>query len=200
MIALTTLVLCGSRIRNFLQAYTTSDWSKTQPHRQWGAFLNTQGRVIATCAFELRSEERVLCLLPANNVANLIQHLEPYLVFARVQIMLSDESLTFEWSIEQPTPWVTFDHSGFYTVHDLSLDVIGYVSFAKGCYLGQEIVARVHARSLSHKKRLVLAQVALLESSIIPLYQDGELCLSVLTKDQRVALERYQVWDNAPTE
>lgn len=44
-----------------------------------------------------------------------------------------------------------------YTVQELHLDRHGYVSFSKGCYTGQEIVARMHYRG-KPKKQLYLVE------------------------------------------
>lgn len=43
--------------------------------------------------------------------------------------------------------------SGMYTPQELNYDLLGYISFNKGCYTGQEIVARMHYRGKA-KKRL----------------------------------------------
>jgi folate-binding protein YgfZ len=47
-----------------------------------------------------------------------------------------------------------------YTVQELHLDRHGYVSFSKGCYSGQEIVARMHYRG-KPKKQLYLLETAI---------------------------------------
>ncbi len=39
-------------------------------------------------------------------------------------------------------------------VHDVNLDLLNGVDFKKGCYVGQEVVARVHYRN-SARKRIV---------------------------------------------
>ena len=44
-----------------------------------------------------------------------------------------------------------------YTPEELNLDLAGFVSFSKGCYTGQEIVARMHYRGKA-AKRAFLAQ------------------------------------------
>lgn len=49
--------------------------------------------------------------------------------------------------------------SGEFTPQELALDLNGYVSFTKGCYTGQEIVARLHYRG-KPKKQLFLLQLA----------------------------------------
>jgi tRNA-modifying protein YgfZ len=49
--------------------------------------------------------------------------------------------------------------SALYTPQELNYDQLGYISFTKGCYTGQEIVARMHYRGKA-KKRLYLLQIS----------------------------------------
>lgn len=49
--------------------------------------------------------------------------------------------------------------SGQYTPQALNYDLAGLVSFTKGCYTGQEVVARLHYRGQS-KRRLALLEAA----------------------------------------
>jgi len=48
-----------------------------------------------------------------------------------------------------------FEDSALYTPQELNYDQLGHISFTKGCYTGQEIVARMHYRGKA-KKRLYL--------------------------------------------
>ena len=48
--------------------------------------------------------------------------------------------------IEAEIPWVDADTSGKFLAHSLNLDLSGAVSFSKGCYVGQEIIARMEHR------------------------------------------------------
>lgn len=66
--------------------------------------------------------------------------------------------------VGKPKDWQLLDHnlglyqlqsddSGLYTPEELNYDLLGHISFTKGCYTGQEIVARMHYRGKA-KKRL----------------------------------------------
>ncbi len=71
-------------------------------------------------------------------------------------LALSDPLSEPEWHkalIDAGIPTITADTSEQYTPHMLNLDRIGAVSFDKGCYTGQEIVARTEHRGQS-KRRL----------------------------------------------
>lgn len=50
------------------------------------------------------------------------------------------------------------DDAALYTPQELNYDQLGHISFTKGCYTGQEIVARMHYRGKA-KKRLYLLQI-----------------------------------------
>ena len=47
---------------------------------------------------------------------------------------------------------VTRGSSGEYTPEELNFDLAGHVSFEKGCYTGQEIVARMHYKGKARKR------------------------------------------------
>ncbi len=51
------------------------------------------------------------------------------------------------------------EDSALYTPQELNYDQLGFISFTKGCYTGQEIVARMHYRGKA-KKRLYLLQIS----------------------------------------
>ncbi|MCY3939710.1 MAG: hypothetical protein OXG29_01350 [Gammaproteobacteria bacterium] len=48
--------------------------------------------------------------------------------------------------IEAELPWIGEKTSGKFLAHSLNLDLSGAVSFTKGCYVGQEIIARMEHR------------------------------------------------------
>ncbi len=57
--------------------------------------------------------------------------------------------------IEAELPWVGAQASGKFLAHSLNLDLSGAVSFTKGCYVGQEIIARMEYRG-KPKRRMRL--------------------------------------------
>jgi hypothetical protein len=59
--------------------------------------------------------------------------------------------------IELGTARVTGATSEIYLPQELNYDLLGYVNFKKGCYTGQEVVARLHYRG-KPKRRLYLAR------------------------------------------
>ena len=61
-------------------------------------------------------------------------------------------------NIENKLPFLTKKALGSFTPEAINLDLLGAVSFSKGCYTGQEIVARMHYLGKA-KKRLFPVQI-----------------------------------------
>lgn len=69
---------------------------------------------------------------------------------------------TRDWTLADMTRGVyTFqpEDQGLFTPQELNYDLQGHISFTKGCYTGQEIVARMHYRGKA-KKRLYQLQIS----------------------------------------
>ena len=81
-------------------------------------------------------------------------------------------------------PWLCAELSEQLTAHMLSLDLAGGVDFAKGCYVGQEIVIRAHHRG-AIKKRAYVVQGA----GVAP--PNGEQVMSPLHEGQVVGQVIY---------
>lgn len=70
--------------------------------------------------------------------------------------------LASEWQaqdIRTGLPWIEAKTQDLFIPQTLNLELIGGVSFTKGCYPGQEIVARSHYRG-TIKKRMALGRVS----------------------------------------
>lgn len=71
-----------------------------------------------------------------------------------------EDEARWEWlDIRAGIPWVIPATQDEFVPQAINLDLIGGVSFSKGCYPGQEIVARMHYRS-QVKRRMYLANIA----------------------------------------
>ncbi len=60
--------------------------------------------------------------------------------------------------IDAGLPWFEADQSEVYTPHMLNLDKLGGISLDKGCYTGQEIIARTHYLG-KNKRHLYAGQI-----------------------------------------
>lgn len=76
--------------------------------------------------------------------------------------------------------------------HDVDLDQLGGVSFTKGCYVGQEVVSRVHHRGTARKRFLKAAAKSALPEMGTPVTADGKaigaIGSSAVTGDSALAL------------
>ena len=161
-----------NKAAEFLKAYTTNTLDRPR-----NAFVDLQGRIVAVVDQVLLSEDEVLLAVEGQFVERLIHHLDKYLrlgdtvieVDARWNaafdldrgiVILKAEKFSSIASDEEyrlcrvrnnlPVQGVDFDREMLLNVFDEEL-----VSYTKGCYLGQEIIARVHYRSKPPKKLVV---------------------------------------------
>lgn len=157
----------GTKAGEFLQGQTTCDVSALKVD-EWslGACCDPKGRVIANFILKKRDNDFVL-FLPPETAPLLITHLSKYAIFSKVEVTACDESLS-DHSLEVQsdpihcintgTVWIVPETSGQLLPQSINLHKKGGVSFKKGCYVGQEIIARTE--HLGHlKKHLYRASV-----------------------------------------
>lgn len=175
MVRLTQLTIEGADAATFLQGYVTCDLVRLQPKRgQPMALTDIRGRVIAN-GWCYGSTSSVAMLIHHSLIDIVKSHLGKYLAFAKSKFTdeLSEWSLIADPSADKITlepygwgavpggqtdnemhglmmnheyPIIQQDTSGLFLPQMLNLTQHGAVSFTKGCYLGQEIVARAQHR------------------------------------------------------
>ena len=86
--------------------------------------------------------------------------------YARVLFDLGEHAMVLSKSnawrvndIKAGLPWVQASTQDLFIAQTLNLDLIGGISFTKGCYPGQEVIARAHYRG-TVKRRMHLASLA----------------------------------------
>jgi len=119
------------------------------------------GVLAASPGFSLRLKDgRLLLALPAGEAPRVLQGVD-----------LAD-SARWRWlDIRAGLPWVTAATREQLVPQMANLELIGGVSFDKGCYTGQEIVARAQHRG-AVKRRTFLANVSAPARAGDPLYSD----------------------------
>lgn len=181
-VVLSKLTLAGVDAPDFLQGYVTSDIDRIdEVDAQLTCFTDIKGNVIAN-GWIKKSNEGMSILTHPSTSKFLHEHLSKYLVFSKatllvettnhaiVQAVPNEPNLQpFEWAIaENPVVneididtlithkfvLISSATSAKFLPQSLALTDLGAVSFSKGCYLGQEVVARVEHRGRV-KKRLV---------------------------------------------
>lgn len=97
-----------------------------------------------------------------------------------------------EWQglmIQAGLPDMSAEHQGEYIPQMLNLQALGGISFTKGCYMGQEIVARAKYRGANKKAMFVLAGKA---TDKIAVNQDLELQLGDNWRRAGTVLSHWQ--------
>jgi tRNA-modifying protein YgfZ len=148
----------GADARSFLQGQLSADIDALAPARPLLASCNSaQGRVQAVVWLFERSDGIAL-LLPASMADRTAARLRKYVLRSKVtidelpELPVLPESHAYrepDWrlaGIRAGLPQVYPETYEGFVAQMLNLDLLGGVSFEKGCYTGQEIIARTHFR------------------------------------------------------
>ena len=143
------IAVTGDDAADFLQGQLTNDVSKlADGDEQIAAWCNPKGRVIVILRVT-RTPDGFDLVLPAELAAAVAQRLTMFRFRSRVQ---------FETGPAEPPAaieglaYIGNAQSEKYTPHMLNLDLLGGVDFDKGCYTGQEVVARTHFRGATRRR------------------------------------------------
>ena len=141
------------------------------------AFLNQHGRIIATVRQHKINGDEFLISVPNIAIENLFKHLERYLKLSHVSITpdlrssfinldnaqtvwesasgdnsISDDEFTL-FRLNHQIPLMGIDYQADEFI--LNVHEYDYVSYTKGCFLGQEPVAKVHNRAQPSRQLIV---------------------------------------------
>jgi hypothetical protein len=150
------LVVNGADALEFLQGQLTIDLQilGVGESRRAG-WCNPKGRVI--CLFDVTATDEGYSLsLPTELADDVLKRLAMFRFRAKVDFELQsggDDSDRAE-KLRDGVAEIWQAQSEKFTPHMLNLDLIGAVDFDKGCYTGQEIVARTHYRGASKRRCL----------------------------------------------
>lgn len=157
------IIVSGADAFDFLQAQLSNDLRLLdQRDELLAAWCNPKGRVI--CILRIRrSDAGYVLILPAELAESVLQRLTLFRFRSRVEFQpapasppdLGIQGSAEEWLLDnlrsgRPEVWQA--QSEAFTPHMLNLDLIGAISFDKGCYPGQEIVARTHYRGATKRR------------------------------------------------
>ena len=157
------ITLGGTDALEFLQGQLTQDVSLLAAAGQLpAAWCNPKGRVVVTIRL-VRIDDDIGLIVPANMADHIVQRLTMYRLRSKVEIsepsdgwknfIAADDSNPVAL-IRAGVPTIDSSNTEQFTPHMLNLDKLGYVSFSKGCYTGQEVVARTENLGKS-KRRLM---------------------------------------------
>ena len=159
---LAVIDVTGDDAATFLQGQLTCDVTRIEPGKMsLGAWCNPKGRVIAL--FHIRRHASGFALLVPGALAEaIVKRLTMYRFRAKVELSLRaatpadlDGADVDEWQAENlraGIATIAAPQSEKFTPHMLNLDLLGAVSFDKGCYTGQEVVARTHYKGATRRR------------------------------------------------
>lgn len=116
-----------------------------------------------TTNFEVLSPQEIILKLPSNCrrylLISLIDHaMQLWTQFTQTQDFISVASAQWRYQdISAGLAWLDQETTCEYIPQMLNIDKLGGISFQKGCYTGQEIIARTHYLGKA-KRELVLAE------------------------------------------
>ena len=148
------ILVTGSDALEFLQAQLTNDMRLLEhAPRILAAWCNPKGRVICLTTVT-RSDDGYELVMPAELAESVVKRLTMFRFRSKVDFEIVDEGEIADSTalIASGKPWIGQEQSEQFTPHMLNLDLLGAISFDKGCFPGQEIVARTHYRGATKRR------------------------------------------------
>jgi folate-binding protein YgfZ len=156
----------GPDARKFLQGQLSNDMNLLRADQLLLAGLhNPQGRVLALLRLAAPAADDIIALLPVELAEPTAANLRRFVLRAKLVISCEVSAAALAalaaqmpaiaarlaphsraQDIAAGIPQIYGATSGVFVAQMLNLDCIGAISFDKGCYTGQEIIARAHYR------------------------------------------------------
>lgn len=118
-------------------------------------------------------------------------------------LMASDSGVWQAADITSQTLWLTDDQAEKWIPQNFSLDKQGGISFKKGCYTGQEVIARLHFKGASKKSLCALRWSGQVASADGKIYQGtvaiGDIVQAGATETSQLALAILKIGPDHPT-
>lgn len=166
--------ISGVDSAEFLQGQITNDINFVSDNKiLTSAICNVKGRVLAVFRI-LRSSSGFLIFVNKSVAEKFKTHLEKYAVFFKTKIEFIDKAIDgieiiseSDWKlncIERGFVEITESISEVFTPHELNYQNLGLINFEKGCFTGQEVIARMHYRG---KLKFSLAKFSVDERNLL---------------------------------
>ena len=94
--------------------------------------------------------------VPSELADAIVKRLTMFRFRAKVEFTIEngDSPHNAEAAIEAGIPWIGREQTEKFTPHMLNLDLLDAISLDKGCYTGQEVVARTHYKGATKRRTL----------------------------------------------
>ena len=156
MMKLFTITVTGPDAFEFLQGQLSNDLARLSTEAEiLAAWCNPKGRVIWFGT--VSSVESGFGLsAPAATADSIVKRLTMFRFRSKVEFNIVDDGVTVDpvELIRRGYAYVGAEQSEQFTPHMLNLDLLDAINFDKGCYTGQEIVARTHYKGVTKRRTL----------------------------------------------
>ena len=156
MNTITTINVTGEDAFEFLQGQMTNDLSRLQTEPEiLSAWCSPKGRVIWFGSIR-HIESGFSLSAPSDTAEEIVRRLLVFKFRAKVDLAIVEEGSTIDpdFLIQNGYPFIGAEQMEQFTPHMLNLDLLDAISFDKGCYTGQEIVARTHYKGATKRRTL----------------------------------------------
>lgn len=157
--------LQGQDSLKFLQGQVSCDLHQLSADKVIrGCHCSPKGRAIFLFAAGLIDDDRIVLETHPSIVDTAIASLKKYAVFSKTEINnISAQDLSIEPKIDAlqriraGLADITLETTDQFIPQMLNLDLLDFISFKKGCYTGQEVVARAHYLGTVKRRIYLLA-------------------------------------------
>ena len=156
MYTISTITVSGPDAFEFLQGQLTNDLRLLDAQETLlTAWCNPKGRVICMMTVT-RTQDGYSLSIPTDLTDDIIKRLTMFRFRSKVEFETLPDSTPVSMldNIESGIPWIGLEQSEKFTPHMLNLDLLDAISLDKGCYTGQEVVARTHYKGASKRRIL----------------------------------------------
>ncbi len=156
MYALTTINVSGQDAFEFLQGQLTNELRRLESEAEiLAAWCNPKGRILWFGTL-WNIESGFGLSAPEETAEDIVTRLTMFRFRSKVDFETVADGATAdpEFLIRNGCPYIGKQQSEKFTAHMLNLDLLDAVNFDKGCYTGQEIIARTHYKGATKRRTL----------------------------------------------
>jgi folate-binding protein YgfZ len=153
---LSTINVNGKDASEFLQGQLTNDVRRLESEAEiLAAWCNPKGRVIWFGTLWATDSGFGLSA-PAETAEDVVKRLAVFRFRSEVEFDVVTDAGTVdpEFLIQNGYPFIGHAQSEKFTAYMLNLDLLGAISLDKGCYTGQEVIARTHYKGATKRRTL----------------------------------------------
>ena len=160
------ILVAGADTEAFLQGQLTQDLRLLESNNSLLAgYCSAKGRLLAVLRLQ-RTTDGIVLELHRGVLESSLRRLRMFVLRARVTLTEltssaaeTDDAIWRRAQIEQGIPTIFPATSDHFVPQMCNLDLLGGISYDKGCYTGQEVVARLHYLG-QIKRRMFRARIA----------------------------------------